>query len=91
MDLSEFSTSLTTPGRLSRAIEPSDSSDLPNGPAKGLYVCATGIVSFLPIDNPDDDPVRMSFVGEGTIIPFIVRRVLATGTTAILRTIEDLS
>ena len=89
MDIPEFSGSLTTYGRRSRAITPSDTVDLPNGPVKSLIVTADGDVSFLPVDNPDDDPVTITGLSVGNDVPFIIRRVLATGTTATVRTIED--
>lgn len=89
MDVTEFSPSLTTYGRRSRAVTPNDDADLPNGPAKTIIVIGAGDVCFLPIDNPDDDPVTMTGLSVGNDIPFIVRRVLAAGTTATVRTIED--
>lgn len=89
MDISEFGTSLTTYGRRSRAVTPNNDADLPNGPAKSLIVTVAGDVSFLPVDNPDNDPVTLTGLSVGNDVPFIVRRVLATGTTATVRTIED--
>ena len=67
-------------GRVSRAITPSDSTDLTMY-AKIVLITA-GDIKILPVQN--DDALTVTFVGcpVGFIPPFDVRRVLATGTTA---------
>lgn len=61
------------------AITPSNDNDLPEyGPIVALEA---GDVTFIPARNDDADPITMELT-VGQIPPFIVRRVLATGTTA---------
>lgn len=75
-------------GRSSRLVVPSDNADLPVV-SKGLVIAAAGNVSFIPMSNADDTPVSLSSVSSGLILPWFVRRVLSTGTTATCYTVED--
>lgn len=89
MNFEEFAPSPMTFGRKSSAVEPSDSSDLPGGAVKGVTTTTAGNISVIPIGNADNDPVAFTDVPVGFVPPFIVRRVMATGTTATVRTVED--
>lgn len=59
-------------------VVPSDTNDL-STPGVGLYIGGTGNVRATL-----EDGETVTFVGVpvGTILPFIFRRILATGTTA---------
>lgn len=88
MDLTKETVDQMFFGRRSVAVEPSDSADLPGGPVKAIVLITDGDVSFVPPGNADNDPVTFTGRAAGFIPPFVVRRVLATGTTATVRTIE---
>lgn len=63
------------------AVTPSDTTDLPQGVAKGLYVDQAGTLTFIPADNLNSQAVTIN-VTAGTRIDSFVRRVLSTGTSA---------
>lgn len=63
------------------AVTPNDGADLPTSPAKALYIGGAGAVKVNMIDGTT---VTFSGVPVGTILPVIVTRVYATGTTATL-------
>lgn len=67
-------------------VVPSDTDDFTNY----LLVCVvvTGDVKFLPVINDTADPITMASLPVGYIIPWQVRRIFATDTTATLRTID---
>lgn len=75
-------------GRSGRLVVPSDSEDLPVV-AKALVLTDGGNISVIPVANALDTPVPFIDVPTGYIIPFQVRRVMATGTTATAYTLED--
>ncbi|WP_075214457.1 spike base protein, RCAP_Rcc01079 family [Mongoliimonas terrestris] len=71
----------TFPARRIRPVTFSDTEDFPHGPARLL--CTEGsVITFLPVDNPDDEPITMSVTYRNShrILPIIVRRVFETGT-----------
>lgn len=70
----------------SAAITPSDTVDLTS--YARVVVIAAGNAKVLPTQN--DDAVGITFTGltVGTVLPFNVRRVFATGTTASLATLS---
>jgi hypothetical protein len=71
---------LNSIGRRAVTVVPSDSSDLA---AYGRVVLLTaGNVNVLPVDNADSDTEPFVGLPAGYVIPFLVRRVLATGTNA---------
>jgi hypothetical protein len=72
------------------AITPSDTVDLDPYP-KGIVVTAAGDLVVLPLLAPDDGAHLITFTGAPTGYwpPFAVRRVMATGTTASVATIQD--
>lgn len=73
-------------GRSGRAVTPHDSNDID---PYGRVVClTTGNISVLPVKNADGSPVAFVSVPAGYIVPFYVRRVLSTGTTATVATID---
>ncbi|HEV7283909.1 MAG TPA: hypothetical protein VGN75_03555 [Kaistia sp.] len=76
-------------GKKSGAVTPSDSTDLPGGPVKAIVLVTDGNVSFLPPGNANNEPVSFTGMLAGFVPPFHVRRVLATGTTATVRTVDD--
>ncbi|MGY3331325.1 hypothetical protein ACVILI_004342 [Mesorhizobium sp. USDA 4775] len=75
-------------GRRGRVVTPSDTEDLPTIP-KAVVLLSAGNVAILPVNNDDDEPLAFVGVHAGCPIVFQVRRVLATGTTATVATIED--
>ncbi len=85
-----FSSSPQGLGRTSNAVTPSDTVDFTKYP-KTLVVTAAGNLVVLPLTAADDGAHTITFTGlpVGFIMPFRVRRVLATGTTASVATIED--
>lgn len=62
------------------AVTPNDTTDI--APTRALWVGGAGAVAVIFVD--DTDPVTLSGVPAGTLLPFAVRRVLSTGTTATL-------
>lgn len=73
-----FKPSLTSPGRNSYEIAPSDTTDLPHIPRR-IYVNTTGTLTFTSVD--DDASVTLN-VFAGAQITQQIKRVFATGTTA---------
>ncbi len=67
-------------------IVPSDSADLPIY-AKSIVVLAAGDVKIIPVENDDASPLQFTGLSAGSVVPFQVRRVLATGTTATVASI----
>jgi len=63
------------------AVSASNTTDLPQGVAKGLYIDQAGTLAFIPADNLDNAVVSINVVA-GTRIDGFVRRVLSTGTSA---------
>ena len=59
----------------------SDTDDLPGGVTKALYVGIAGNVSLIMAEDPDAAPVTIPMLA-GVVIPFAVRRIRSTGTTA---------
>jgi hypothetical protein len=79
-----------TLGTNSAVVAKSDTTDFTVYP-KAVVVTATGDVDVLPLTAVDDGTHIIPFrgVNAGFIIPFRVRRVMATGTTASVATIAD--
>ncbi|RWD14176.1 MAG: hypothetical protein EOS74_19535 [Mesorhizobium sp.] len=75
-------------GRSGRLVVPSDTNDL-TVVAKAVVVGDAGDVSVIPALNADDDVMSFIDAPVGFVVPFQVRRVMATGTTATIYTIED--
>jgi hypothetical protein len=61
------------------AVAPSDSTDLPNGITKGLYVGTTGDVVAV---FAGDTEIKLTGLASGVFHPISVKQVKATGTTA---------
>ena len=78
-----FSSSPISLGRDAAAITPSDTIDLDSYP-KAIVVTAAGNLVVLPLLAADDGAHLITFtdVPAGLVLPFTVRRVMATGTTA---------
>lgn len=89
MDMTKQTVDRLMFGHRSAAVTPNDTADLPGGPVKAIVLLTEGNVSYLPPDNADNDPVSFAGMPAGFIPPHVVRRVLATGTTATIRTVED--
>lgn len=75
-------------GRRGRSVTPSDEDDLPRY-VKAVTVLAAGDLSILPVQNEDGNTIDYVGVPAGFSPPFQVRRVMATGTTATVATVED--
>jgi hypothetical protein len=71
--------SALSPARRLAAVTPSDSVDLARYGC--LKVGGAGTIAMIAADDPDGAPQNWS-AAAGEIVPVIVRRVLATGTTA---------
>jgi hypothetical protein len=71
--------SALSPARRLAAVTPSDGADLPRYGC--LKVGGAGTVALIAADDPDGASQSWTAVA-GEIVPVIVRRVLATGTTA---------
>lgn len=61
------------------AVTPDNSTDLPGGPCRALYVGTTGDISLIPAGG--SSAVTFAAVAVG-ILPVAVKRVRATSTTA---------
>lgn len=87
---SNFSIGLGSSGTNSAAVVASDTVDFVTYP-KGIVVTATGNLVVLPLKAADDGAHLITFTGvaAGFVVPFRVRRVMATGTTASTATIAD--
>lgn len=85
-----FAANLETFGVNSAAVAPSDTVDFTSYP-KGIVVTVTGNLVVLPLKAADDGSHLITFtaVAAGFIVPFRVRRVMSTGTTASVATIAD--
>lgn len=82
-----FKDTLLNFGTKSKPVTPSDSVDFALYP-KAIIVTAAGDLKVLPLANADTDTVTYSGVYAGFVPPVRVRRVLATGTTCSVATIE---
>lgn len=87
MSVDGFSASLLTFGRTGRAITPDDNADMPGGPVKAVVALSAGNLSVLPADSAT--AIAFTGVVAGFMPPYIVRRVMATGTTVAVATVED--
>lgn len=72
---------LSSPASRGVAITPSDTTDLPVG-VRAVWVGGAGAISVILAD--DANPITLSAVPAGTLLPIMARRVRATGTTATL-------
>jgi len=75
-------------GDYGRSVAPSDTVDL-DPYAKAVIVTVAGSLSYIPVKNDDDDIIVFPSVPIGFIPPHTIRRVLLTGTTATVVTIDD--
>lgn len=62
-----------------RAVTPSDTIAIKNGPARALYVGGAGNIVAI---NENDEAVTFVAVPAGSILPIVTKRVNATNTTA---------
>lgn len=87
---SNFATSKTPSGANAAAVTPSDTVDFASYP-KVVVVTAAGNLVVLPLKAADDGSHLVTFtaVPAGFVVPFRVRRVMATGTTASAASISD--
>lgn len=64
-------------------MEPSNENELEfvtKGFTKGLWIGTGGDVAVLMVD--DETPITYHNVADGTLLPFMVKKVMATETTA---------
>jgi hypothetical protein len=61
------------------AIAPNDIVPLLQGPCRGIYVGGAGAVK---VDDCSDNPVVLTGVTAGSILPIRAKKVYATGTAA---------
>lgn len=73
-------------GRSGAPVVPDDATDLPRYARLRVFVPATlasAEVRILPVDAADEAPLTLPVPpGQASVLEFLVRRVLATGTTA---------
>jgi hypothetical protein len=83
-------TDRATAGNNSKAVTPSDTVDFVSYP-NSILVVAAGSLVVLPLKAADDGAHLITFahVEPAYIVPFRVRRVMSTGTSATVVTIED--
>ena len=74
-------------GRKARAVTPHDDNDL--DPYAKIVVLTAGTLVVLPMQNDDGDTITFGELPVGYVVPFDVRRVLDTGTTAGVATIDQ--
>ncbi|MDQ0509755.1 spike base protein, RCAP_Rcc01079 family [Ancylobacter amanitiformis] len=76
----------TSLGRSGEAVMPSDTADLPRYARVRVFAPGTldsAQVCILPVWNEDDEAIVLSLpIGLPIVLEFLVRRVLATGTSA---------
>lgn len=77
-----------TPGNNAAAVTPSDTVDFTSYP-KGIVVTAAGNLVVLPLKGADGTYITFTAAPVGLVVPFRVRRVQATGTTASCATLVD--
>jgi hypothetical protein len=84
-----FQGSPSTRGSNSFAVSPSDTVDLASYPL-GIVVTVAGNLVVLPLKAVDDGSHLITFTSApaGFVVPFRVRRVMSTNTTASVATIE---
>jgi hypothetical protein len=77
-------------GNNSAAVTPSDTVDFASYP-KAILVVAAGSLVVLPLKAPDDGAhlITIAHVEPQFIVPFRVRRVMATGTSASVVAVTD--
>ncbi|HSI42268.1 MAG TPA: hypothetical protein VLA00_17115 [Xanthobacteraceae bacterium] len=81
-------------GRSGAPVVPSDTTDLPRYARLRVFAptsLASAQVSVLPVQAEDGVPLTLPVaVGQASVLEFMVRRVLATGTTAglVLHSVE---
>jgi hypothetical protein len=63
------------------AVTPADADFANNAQARGFYVGGAGNVSFVTVDGTT---LTLSNVPAGTFVPWSVKQIRATGTTATL-------
>ncbi|SFZ86012.1 hypothetical protein SAMN02983003_3184 [Devosia enhydra] len=74
-------------GKSGRVVTPHNTNDL-NPYAKAIQVVAAGNLVYLPVGNADGDNITVTSAPVGYMPPHRVRRVLATGTTATVVTVD---
>lgn len=87
MNVLDYPPSPNACGRSARLITPSDTNDIDGGPVKCIIVAKSGTLAFLPAEG-DTPVVFTDDLVAGYWPPYHVRRVLATGTTATVYTVE---
>jgi len=80
--------SLSSFGRKGDLVVPSDTTDLATEP-KAVTVTAAGTLAVIPQSNEDADVIEYEEVPVGFTPPYVVRRVMSTGTTATVWTVDD--
>jgi hypothetical protein len=85
-----FGATLVTYGNNAAAVSPSDTVDFTSYP-KAVVVTAAGNLVVLPLKAVDDGAHLITFtsVPVGFVVPFRVRRVMQTNTTASAAAIFD--
>lgn len=69
----------TAPAMEAAAVTPNDSTDLPNGICRALYIGGGGTVV---LDTANTSSLTFAGLQAGTILPLNVKRVRSSSTTA---------
>lgn len=75
-------------GSVGRVVTPNDSTDL-DPYAKAVVVTAAGNLVILPVQNADGTTITFTACPVGFVPPYRVRRVLSTGTSASVATVDS--
>lgn len=81
VNFASYADTPVSPARAIRAVTPSDSADLPDGPCKALFVLTDGDLEIVAESDADNEQVVIP-VTAGTVVPVRVRRVMAANTDA---------
>lgn len=83
-----FVASRSSFGSSSQLVTPSNTVDLSPAPVKAVVCLTAGNIAVVPVNNADSVPLAFVGVSAGFVPPFSVRRVMATGTTCTVATVE---
>lgn len=72
---------LEQPAKHLVSISPNDSTDL-SQPVRGIYVGGGGDLVLVAINDADGATQTLTAIPQGTFVPVITKRVMATNTTA---------
>ncbi len=81
--MADFPDTGASPARKLVAITPNDGADIAAN-CKALWVVTGGTLAVVAVDDTSNTGVALGTLTAGTVVPVRVRRVPATGTTAVV-------